>query len=150
MTGDRVDLCYLAVLVCYVFPDTRTEKRRANERRNAANHMNGGRAGVVVKTDLAKPAAAPYPVRFDGIDKQRNKARINAVRGKLRPLRHSAGYDGRCRRAEHEVKNKNTCVRKSVCGGCDKFLEMGEHLHVRLAYKAEKRVFTHHQRITEQ
>ena len=102
-----------------------------------------------MEPELCQPAAAPDPVGLNGIDQQADHAGIHAVGGKLRPLRHRPGDDGRRGRAENEVEHESAGICKpfAVCG--DKLPEVKEHIEVRLADQAPQGILSHHERITQ-
>ena len=106
---NRARLAVLAVLA-----DARAEDRRADERRNAADHVHGGGAGKVMEAHLRQPAAAPDPVAGDRIDDRGDHHGVDAVRGELGALRHRAGDDGRRRRAEDGLEDQRRPVAARV------------------------------------
>ena len=57
-----------------------------------------------MEAQLCEPAAAPYPVRLDGVYQSADNARVYAVGKELCAFCHSARNDGRGSRAEHEVE----------------------------------------------
>ena len=124
VAGDGVDLDDLSALVADIFTEPRSEEYRADQRRDAADHVYRAGAGKVVKSKLTEPAAAPYPVRFYRVDKQRDDSRIYAVGGKFRALSHSAGNYrcGGC--AENKVEYEyGRAGEAAVCGGGYKCFE---------------------------
>ena len=71
-----------------------------------ADHVDDRGSSKIMETDIRKPAAAPYPSRFDRVYEQADYYRVYAVRQKSRSFRHGAGnYRGR-RSAEHKVEEK--------------------------------------------
>ena len=140
MTGEGIDLCDLAVGVFVELADTRAENLRADESGDTADHMNGAGTGEVMKSETAQPAAAPDPVRFNGVDQRGNYAGIYAVGKELGALCHSARNDGSSGRAEDQVKDEVGKIE--ICVGC-------KNIKSRLADEPEQ-IFTHQQSETDQ
>ena len=69
-----------------------------------------------METDLRKPAAAPDPVCFDGVNQGGDYAGVDAVRKKFRSFCHSPGYDGCGSCAEHKIKYKIGPVETFISG----------------------------------
>ena len=104
----------------------------ANQRAQTADHVNRARTGVVVEAQLCQPAAAPDPVRLNGVNQRGDDSGIHAVGEELRAFCHCAGDDGRRRRAENEVKDEVREIEIRV---------RGENVKTGLADKAHQ-VFT--------
>ena len=79
MSGERVDLDDLALLVFHKLADAGPEHPRADERAQAADHMDARRTRKVMETDLRKPAATPDPVSLNGVDQRGDDCGINTV-----------------------------------------------------------------------
>ena len=130
-----------AVRVLRIFADARAEDRRADQRGQAAHHVDHAGAGEVDEAEPAQPAAAPDPAGLDRIDDEADDRGVQAVSGKLRPLRHGARHDGGRRRAEHELEDERRPVEA---------LKIEEHIPVRPADQSEDAVLPHHQAVAEQ
>ena len=149
MAGDCVYLGDFAAFIGHIFADAGAQNRCADQGCDAADHVDRAGTGVIVETELRKPATAPDPVRFDRVDDEADEARIDAVGGEFCPLRHGAGDDRGSRRAEDQVEDEVACVREAIRRGGDKLPEMKEQVKIGPADQAEKHIFTHHQRIAE-
>ena len=97
---DGVDGAVLVVLA-----DARAEHVGADERADAADHVDSRGTGEIMEAHLAEPAAAPDPMTRDRVDDHADEDAVNAVSGELRALCHRAGDDCRRRRAEHRLEN---------------------------------------------
>ena len=106
MTRESADLDDLAVFISLEFADTRAEDLRADKSGDTADHVDRAGACEIVEADLAEPATAPDPVRFDRVDDRGDHARVYAVGQKLCTLRHSARNDRSGCSAEYEVEYK--------------------------------------------
>ena len=105
VTRERADLD-LAVFVLFEFADTCAEDLCADQSRDTADHVNRTGAGKIVEAELTEPAAAPDPVRLNGIDDGGDNAGIDAVGQEFCALRHRAGHDRGGRGAENEVEHE--------------------------------------------
>ena len=133
----------LAVLVEVLAP-ARAEDERTDEGGNAADHVNERRSREVhivhAGKGIGEPAAAPHPVRLDGIDDCADDERINAIGEELGALCHRARDDRRRGGAEHEVEEE---VRPVVR------LEVGDEVKIGNAHKSGERVFPHQESRTQ-
>ena len=64
MAEERAGLSVLAVLA-----DAGSEDLRADQGTYAADHVDAGGTGKIMKTQFCQPSAAPDPMCFNGIDK---------------------------------------------------------------------------------
>ncbi len=140
MTGERIHADNLAALVLGELADARPNHLCANQRAQTADHVNRARTGVVMEAELRQPAAAPDPVRLDGVNQRGNDGGIHAVGEELRAFCHCAGDDGRRRRAEDEVKDEVREIEIRV---------RGENVKTGLADKAHQ-VFAQQKREANQ
>ena len=150
VTGNGVDFRHFAALIFGIFPDTGAQENCADEGGDTADHMDCRRACIVVETKSRKPAAAPNPMRFNGINEQGNDRGINAIGNKFRSFRHRARNDGRRRRAEHEVEHEGRRSREPFRRAFDKPYEIRPKIHVGDPDEAEEGVLAHHQPKPEQ
>ena len=151
MTGECVDLDHLAVFITLIFSETGSEHRRADQRRDTADHVDRAGTCVVMEPELTQPAAAPDPVRFDRVDEQRDNARVDTVSGEFRSFRHRAGYDGRGGGAENEVEYEcGSGGKVAVPGRRDELLEVTEQVHVRDTDQSEQGILAHHDRVAQE
>ena len=100
MSQNGFRLAFLVVLT-----DTGAEHGRADAGADAADHMYCRGTGKIMESQLTQPAAAPDPVPGDGVDKQGNTGRVNAVSAEFGALCHGAGNDGGRGRAEYGLEN---------------------------------------------
>ena len=103
--------------------------------------MDHAGAGKINEIQPGQPAAAPNPSCLDRIHEQADDGGIHAIGGELRTLRHSARYNGGCRGAEDELKDKSGPV---------KAFKVPEHAPLRFADEAKRTVRPHHQPVAEQ
>ena len=97
---------------------------------------------VVDARDLVgEPAAAPHPVRLDGIDDGTDDEGVDAVGEELGAFCHRARDDGRRCRAEHEVEEEGRPVIR---------LEIREQVEIGDADEPEEGVLSHQEPRPEQ
>ena len=116
MAREGIYLRDLTALVAAKFAHPGPKNLGANQGADAAHHMDGAGAGKIVEAHLGQPAAAPNPVRLNGVDQCRDHSRIDAVGQEFRSFRHSTGYDGSCSGTEHQVKHKVRPVKRCIAG----------------------------------
>ena len=105
------------VLLLAELADTGAKDLGAHQSGDAAHHVNGAGAGKIVEAQLSQPAAAPDPVRLDGIDQGRDDAGVDAVTQEFGTLCHSAGDDGRRSGAEDQIEYEVGPVEAPI--GCE-------------------------------
>ena len=100
MARDGVDGAILVVLA-----DAGAEHQSADERADAADHVDDRGTSEIMEAHLAEPAAAPGPMARDRIDDEADEQRIEAVRRELRALCHGTRNNRRGRRAEDRLED---------------------------------------------
>ena len=95
---------------------TPSEENDRGKRRKTGADVDHDTARKVHYADLGEEAAAPNPVRLNGVDQCRDHSRIDAVGQEFRSFRHSTGYDGSCSGTEHQVKHKVRPVKRCIAG----------------------------------
>ena len=146
MTGNSVNFRNFTALVFYVFAKAGTNQDSTDQCGDTADGVDRGGTCEIVETKLRKPALrVPNPTGFNGVNKQRNDAGVNAIGDELRALCHGAGYDGGCRCAEHKVEYEGRS--HSVL---EEPTEIGEDLKIRNADKSAYIILGHHEREAEQ
>ena len=116
MAGEGIYLRDLTALVAAKLAHPGPKNLGANQGADAAHHMDGAGAGKIVEAHLGQPAAAPNPVRLNGVDQCRDHSRIDTVGQEFRSFRHGTGYDGSCSGTEHQVKHKVRPVKRRIAG----------------------------------
>ena len=108
---------WLAVFV--ILSNTGTEDQGTDESGYATDHMNSGRTGEIMKTELGKPAAAPDPVTGNRINHQTDDQAVNTIRKKFGTFCHGTGNDGGSSCTEDGLENEKSPERNAVrCHGC--------------------------------
>ena len=102
-----------------------------------------------MEAQLGEPAAAPDPVCLYRIYQRRNDAGVYTVGQELGPLCHSAGYDGRCGRAEYQVKYKIGIIKILICSKNIKTGLSDESCHVLAQQQPEANQNKDHRADTE-
>ncbi len=116
MPREGVYFCDFAGLILFKLAHAGAQDPGADKSGDAAHHMNGAGTGKIVEAHLREPAAAPDPVRFDGIDQCGDDSGVDTVGQKFCPFCHGAGYDGCGGGTEDQVKDEIGPVKICITG----------------------------------
>ena len=116
MSREGIDLRDFAVPVPLKLSDAGTEDGGADQRADAAHHVNAGGTREVVEAHLRQPAAAPDPMRLNGIDHSGDDRGIDAVRKKFGSLRHCARDDRGRGGAKDQIEDEAGPVEVGIVG----------------------------------
>ena len=151
VSRNRVDFDHVPPLIPDILSNSGAEEDGSHQSRNPAYHVNGAGTGVVMESLPEKPAAAPNPVRLNGVDNQGDDCGVKTVSGEFCPFCHGSGNDGGSGSAEHQVEHKCGRARKASVGGTgDKLPETGKQVQIRHSNQAMESVPAHHQRVAQQ
>ncbi len=146
VTGNGVDLGNGAVRTPEILAQARTHHDGADQGRDAAHRVDGRRPGEVVEAHLGEPTLrVPNPACFDGVDKERERRGIDAVREELGALGHGARDDRGGGGAEHQVEDE----RRGIAA-FEERPEIGEYHEVGHADEPEEVVLRHHEAESQQ
>ena len=114
--GESIHADDLAFPIRGELANARAQHLGADQGGNAANHVDGAGAGKVMEAQLCQPAAAPDPMRLNGVDQRGNDCGIDAVGEELGTLGHGAGHDGGGGGTEHQIEHETGSIEVLIRG----------------------------------